>query len=67
MTEQEAIAKHPDVMNWVLWTKAKGFCMQCQRPWNDGLCECGGHPFGKEEERRIARLVISMMEEEEKK
>lgn len=63
MTEQEAIAKNPDVMNWVLRTKAKGCCTQCQRPWQDGLCECGGHPFGEEKERRIARLVISMMGE----
>jgi len=39
--------------------KAKGWCEQCQYPWNDGLCECGhyGDPEVKKAEERGHHLL----------
>jgi hypothetical protein len=31
-----------------------GFCEQCQRPWNDGLCEC---EFGLKYQKVIEDMV----------
>lgn len=50
--------------------RKRGFCVQCQKPWYDGLCECAdpilplpeGDDYGRQKE--IAMIAYRLMSED---
>ena len=48
--------KNEKINAYIKWAKKQGLCGQCQYPWHDGICECGGCSEHHEKMEEIARL-----------